>query len=149
MVAWGRIWCKGRRRFEVSFANMDREIWIMHLLHRSVGHVTAAILCLQATARPGHVNAAILCLQVTARPLGHVWEMPTQDQSGSSRSNICETPKSSSNSTPEKVSTFVRAQSFRSKSGTDDTGDPIASPERVNVREQHHCNNVTACEHHS
>ena len=56
----------------------------------------------------------------------------------SSSSNTLETPKSSSNSTPEKVSTFVRAQSVRSKSGTDTSGEPTASPETVNVREQEH-----------
>ena len=56
----------------------------------------------------------------------------------SSSSNTLETPKSSSNSTPEKVSTFVRAQSVRSKSGTDTSGEPTASPETVNVREQDH-----------
>ena len=60
---------------------MNRVIWIMRVLYRSVGHAKAAILCLQVTARPRHViNAAILCLQVTARPLGHVWEVPTDDQ---------------------------------------------------------------------
>ena len=55
-----------------------------------------------------------------------------------------ETPNSSSNGTPEKVSSFARALSFRSKLGTDNSGEPIASPERVNVREQHQNSNVKA-----